>query len=180
MHVYDSVLDMIGQTPMLRLKDYDTGPCELLLKLENTNPGGSIKDRIGLTMIRAAESRGDIKPGDTLIEATAGNTGLGLALAAGQLGYHLMLVVPDKMSPEKVFNLKAMGVEVVLTRSDVLKGHPQYYQDLAESISKERGAYFINQFANPDNAEAHVQTTGPEIWEQTEGLVDAVDRKSVV
>lgn len=174
MHVYDSVLDMIGQTPMLRLSDYDTGPCTLLLKLENTNPGGSIKDRIGLTMIRAAEGRGDIKPGDTLIEATAGNTGLGLALAAGQLGYHLMLVVPDKMSPEKVFNLKAMGVEVVLTRSDVLKGHPQYYQDLAASIAVERGAYYINQFANPDNAEAHVQTTGPEIWQQTEGLVDAV------
>jgi len=174
MHVYTNVLDMIGQTPMLRLSGYDTGPCELYLKLENTNPGGSIKDRIGLTMIRKAEARGDIKPGDTLIEATAGNTGLGLALAAGQLGYHLMLVVPDKMSPEKIFNLKAMGVEVVLTRSDVLKGHPQYYQDLAASISKERGAYYINQFANPDNAEAHVQTTGPEIWQQLEGAVDAV------
>ena len=174
MHVYDNVLDMIGQTPMLRLSGYDTGSCELYLKLENTNPGGSIKDRIGLTMIKKAEARGDIKPGDTLIEATAGNTGLGLALAAGQLGYHLMLVVPDKMSPEKIFNLKAMGVEVVLTRSDVLKGHPQYYQDLAASISKERGAYYINQFANPDNAEAHVQTTGPEIWQQLDGAVDAV------
>ena len=174
MHVYTSVLDRIGNTPMLKLTGYDTGPCELYLKLENTNPGGSIKDRIGLTMIRKAEERGDIKPGDTLIEATAGNTGLGLALAAGQLGYHLMLVVPDKMSPEKIFNLKAMGVEVVLTRSDVLKGHPQYYQDLAASIAEERGAYFINQFANPDNAEAHVQTTGPEIWQQLDEKVDAV------
>jgi cystathionine beta-synthase len=174
MKVYDSVLDMIGRTPMLRLHNYDTGPCELFLKLENTNPGGSIKDRIGLTMIRAAQSRGDIKPGDTLVEATAGNTGIGLALAAGQLGYRLVLVVPDKMSQEKVFNLKAMGAEVVLTRSDVLKGHPQYYQDLGASIAKERGAYFINQFANPDNAAAHQQTTGPEIWEQLDGKVDAV------
>ena len=174
MTVYDSVLDMIGDTPMLRLKDYDTGPCELFLKLENTNPGGSIKDRIGLTMIREAEARGDIRPGDTLVEATAGNTGIGLALAAGQLGYSLILVVPDKMSQEKVFNLKAMGAEVVLTRSDVLKGHPQYYQDLGASIARERGAYFINQFANPDNAASHVQTTGPEIWRQLDGRVDAV------
>ena len=174
MEIFDSVLDMIGQTPMLRLSGYDTGPCELFLKLENTNPGGSIKDRIGLTMIREAEARGAIKPGDTLVEATAGNTGIGLALAAGQLGYNLVLVVPDKMSQEKIFNLKAMGVEVVLTRSDVLKGHPQYYQDLGASIAKERGAYFINQFANPDNAAAHVQTTGPEIWRQLDGRVDAV------
>jgi len=174
MEIFDSVLDMIGHTPMLRLSGYDTGPCELFLKLENTNPGGSIKDRIGLTMIREAQDRGDIKPGDTLVEATAGNTGIGLALAAGQLGYNLVLVVPDKMSQEKIFNLKAMGVEVVLTRSDVLKGHPQYYQDLGASIAAERGAYFINQFANPDNATAHVQTTGPEIWRQLDGQVDAV------
>ncbi|MEM7219645.1 MAG: pyridoxal-phosphate dependent enzyme [Pseudomonadota bacterium] len=174
MEVYDSVLDMIGHTPMLRLAGYDTGPCELFLKLENLNPGGSIKDRIGLAMIRAAEARGAIKPGDTLVEATAGNTGIGLALAAGQLGYRLILVVPDKMSQEKVFNLKAMGAEVVLTRSDVLKGHPQYYQDLGAAIAKQRGAYFINQFANPDNAQAHVETTGPEIWQQLEGRVDAV------
>ena len=174
MEIFDSVLDMIGHTPMLRLSGYDTGPCELFLKLENTNPGGSIKDRIGLTMIREAQDRGDIKPGDTLVEATAGNTGIGLALAAGQLGYKLVLVVPDKMSQEKIFNLKAMGVEVVLTRSDVLKGHPQYYQDLGATIAAERGAYFINQFANPDNATAHVQTTGPEIWQQLDGRVDAV------
>ena len=174
MEIFDSVLDMIGHTPMLRLSGYDTGPCELFLKLENTNPGGSIKDRIGLTMIREAQQRGAIKQGDTLVEATAGNTGIGLALAAGQLGYKLVLVVPDKMSQEIIFNLKAMGVEVVLTRSDVLKGHPQYYQDLGATIAAERGAYFINQFANPDNAAAHVQTTGPEIWQQLDGRVDAV------
>ena len=100
-------------------------------------------------MIEEAEKRGDIKPGDTLVEATAGNTGLGLALVAAQKGYKLILVLPDKMSQEKIFNLRAMGAEVVLTRSDVGKGHPEYYQDLGKRIAEEQGAYFINQFGNP-------------------------------
>src|SRR6185503_20352474 len=137
--------------------------------------GGSIKDRIGLMMIEAAEREGLIKPGDSLVEGTAGNTGLGLALVAQQKGYRLILVVPDKMSREKIFNLKAMGAEVVLTRSDVAKGHPEYYQDLAERIANETpGAYFINQFGNPDNPRAHEDTTAPEILEQMEGKVDAI------
>jgi cystathionine beta-synthase len=174
MQVYSSVLDMIGRTPMLKVSKLDTGPCELYMKLESTNPGGSIKDRIGVSMIEEAERRGDLKPGDTIVEATAGNTGLGLALVAAQKGYRLVLVLPDKMSQEKIFNLRAMGAEVVLTRSDVGKGHPEYYQDLGAAIAERIGGYFINQFANPDNPKAHELTTGPEIWDQMQGRLDAV------
>ena len=174
MDVYSSVLDMVGRTPMLELTRFDTGPCRLFLKLELINPGGSIKDRIGISMIEEAEQRGDITPGDTIVEATAGNTGIGLALVAAQKGYKLVLVLPDKMSQEKIFNLRAMGAEVVLTRSDVGKGHPEYYQDLGATIAENRGAYFINQFGNPDNALAHERTTAPEIFEQMGGEVDAI------
>ena len=174
MQVFSNVLDMIGRTPMLELQRMDTGPCRLFLKLELMNPGGSIKDRIGVSMIEEAEKRGDIKPGDTLVEATAGNTGIGLALVAAQKGYHLVLVLPDKMSQEKIFNLRAMGAEVVLTRSDVGRGHPEYYQDLGKRIAEEQGAYFINQFGNEDNPLAHETTTAPEIFEQLDGNVDAI------
>lgn len=171
---YSNVLEMVGHTPMLELKRLDTGPCRLFLKLECVNPGGSIKDRIGMLMIAEAEKRGDLKPGGTIVEATAGNTGLGLALAAAQKGYRLILVIPDKMSQEKIFNLRAMGAEVVLTRSDVGKGHPEYYQDLAKRMAQDMGAYFVNQFGNPDNPKAHETTTAPEIWEQMEHQLDAV------
>ncbi|MEM7082560.1 MAG: pyridoxal-phosphate dependent enzyme [Pseudomonadota bacterium] len=174
MNIYNNVLEMVARTPMLKVSQFDTGLCSLYLKLELMNPGGSIKDRIGIAMIDEAEKRGQIKPGDTLIEATAGNTGLGLALVAAQRGYHLMLVLPDKMSQEKIFNLRAMGAEVVLTRSDVERGHPEYYQDLARSMAAESGAYFINQFGNPDNPKAHELTTGPELLEQLDGKLDAV------
>ncbi len=175
MTVHQSVLALIGHTPMVRANHLETGVCELFLKLESANPGGSIKDRIGLSMIEGAEKAGKIRPGATLVEGTAGNTGIGLALVAQQKGYKLILVVPDKMSREKIFNLKAMGAEVVLTRSDVAKGHPEYYQDMAERIARETpGAYFINQFGNPDNPRAHYETTGPEILEQMDGKVDAI------
>ena len=175
MTIHQSVLELIGRTPMVKTQRLDVGACELFLKLESANPGGSIKDRIGLSMIEGAEKAGALKPGATLVEGTAGNTGLGLALVAQAKGYRLVLVVPDKMSREKIFNLKAMGAEVVLTRSDVAKGHPEYYQDLAERIARETpGAYFINQFGNPDNPLAHERTTGPEIFEQLEGRVDAI------
>ena len=175
MTVHQSVLELVGHTPMVQARHLDTGPCSLFLKLESANPGGSIKDRIGLSMIEGAERAGRIKPGDTLVEGTAGNTGIGLALVAQQKGYRLILVVPDKMSREKIFNLKAMGAEVVLTRSDVAKGHPEYYQDMAARIARETpGAYFINQFGNPDNPAAHIAGTGPEILEQMGGQVDAV------
>ncbi|UOV00677.1 pyridoxal-phosphate dependent enzyme [Pseudoxanthomonas mexicana] len=175
MAIHSSVLELIGDTPIIQARRLDTGPCTLYLKLESANPGGSIKDRIGMSMIEAAEKRGDLKPGATLVEGTAGNTGIGLALVAQQKGYKLILVVPDKMSREKIFNLKAMGAEVILTRSDVAKGHPEYYQDLAERIARETpGAYFINQFGNPDNPAAHEFGTGPEILRQMEGQLDAI------
>jgi cystathionine beta-synthase len=177
MAVHQSVLELIGETPIVRAQHLDAGPCRLYLKLESQNPGGSVKDRIGISMIEAAEKRGDLAPGATLVEGTAGNTGIGLALVARQKGYKLVLVVPDKMSREKIFNLKAMGAQVVLTRSDVAKGHPDYYQDMAERIARETpGAYFVNQFGNPDNPAAHEHGTGPEILRQMqgEGGVDAI------
>jgi len=169
------VLSLIGNTPMVATSSFDTGPCQLFLKLENQNPSGSIKDRVGLYMIEAAEREGRIKPGAMLIEATAGNTGLGLALVAARKGYRLLLVIPDKMSQEKIFHLKAMGAEVVMTRSDVVKGHPDYYQDRAAKLARETpGAYYINQFTNLANPKAHEETTAPEVWEQMEHRVDAV------
>src|SRR5688500_5157946 len=177
MTIHQSVLELIGDTPIIQAQRLDTGLCTLFLKLESQNPGGSIKDRIGLSMIDAAEKRGDIRPGDPLADGTAGNPGIGLALVAQQKGYKLILVVPDKMSREKIFNLKAMGAEVVLTRSDVAKGHPDYYQDMADRIARETpGAYFINQFGNPDNPAAHETGTGPEMLEQMAdaGGIDAI------
>ncbi len=173
--VFSNALEMIGRTPLLAARRLDAGPCELFLKLENQNPGGSIKDRVGLYLIEAAEREGRIRPGGTLIEATAGNTGLGLALVAGQKGYRLLLVIPDKMSQEKIFHLKAMGAEVVMTRSDVHKGHPDYYQDLAARLARETpNSLYVNQFGNEANPRAHEETTAPEIWEQMEHEVDAI------
>ena len=170
-----SALDLIGHTPMLELHGFDTGPCRLFLKLENTNPGGSIKDRIALTMIEAAESDGRLKPAGTIIEATAGNTGLGLAQVGILKGYRLILVVPDKMSREKIQHLRGLGVDVRLTRSDVGKGHPEYYQDIAERLAADTpNSVFINQFANPANPLAHEMATGPEILEQMGGDLDAM------
>jgi len=175
MPIYNNVLELIGETPIVRVQHLDTGPCDLFLKLESANPGGSIKDRIALKMIEAAEQRGDLKPGATLVEGTAGNTGLGLALVAACKGYRLILVIPDKMSREKISNLKAMGAEVVITRSDVGKGHPEYYQDMAARLAEETpNSYFINQFGNPDNPLAHETMTGPEIWRQMDGDLDAI------
>jgi cystathionine beta-synthase len=172
--VYDSLLDMVGNTPMLRLRHLDTGCCELYVKLENLNPGQSIKDRIAVEMVAAAERSGALKPGGTIVEATAGNTGIALALIAALKGYRLVVVMPDKMSEEKVSHLRAMGAEVRMTRSDVAKGHPDYYQDVAERLSKEiPNSIYVNQFANPANPLAHERTTGPEIWEQMGGRIDA-------
>jgi cystathionine beta-synthase len=169
-----STLDLIGNTPMVELTHFETGPCRLFVKLENQNPGGSIKDRIGKSMIEAAEKDGKLAPGGTIIEATAGNTGLGLAQVGMVKGYKLILIVPDKMAREKIQHLRAMGVDVRITRSDVGKGHPEYYQDVAARIAKETGAFFVNQFSNPANPLAHETTTGPEIWEQMEHKVDAI------
>jgi cystathionine beta-synthase len=170
-----SVLDLIGDTPLIEVTRIDRGPCRLFLKLESANPSGSVKDRPARAMIEAAEADGRLKPGGTIVEATAGNTGLGLALVGGRKGYRTVLVVPDKMAREKVLHAKAMGAEVISTRSDVGKGHPDYYQDLAEAITQRTpGAIYINQFANPANPRAHEATTGPEILRQLEGQVDAI------
>lgn len=167
-------LELVGNTPLVRLSRLDTGPCELFVKLENQNPGGSIKDRIALSMIEAAEQSGALQPGATVVEATAGNTGLGLAFVALRKGYKLLLVMPDKMSREKISHLRALGADVRMTRSDVGKGHPAYYQDMAGRLAQELGGFYINQFENPANPLAHERTTAPEIWEQMEGRLDAV------
>lgn len=177
--VFHGVLEMIGNTPMLELTRLDTGPCRLFAKMELLNPAQSIKDRIGLRMIEDAERDGRLNPRGTppptIIEATAGNTGLGLALVAGQKGYALKVVVPDKMSQEKIQHLRAMGAEVVLARSDVQKGHPDYYQEVAARLAQATpNSIYINQFCNPSNTAAHYDTTGPEIWAQMGGRVDAV------
>ena len=170
-----AILSLIGDTPLVEVTQIDTGPCHLFLKLENQNPGGSIKDRIGLSMIEAAEREGKLEPGGTVIEATAGNTGIGLALVAGAKGYRVLLVIPDKMSQEKISHVKALGAEVRITRSDVTRGHPEYYQDVAARLAEQiPGGFYVNQFSNPANPLAHERTTGPEIWEQMRHDVDAI------
>jgi cystathionine beta-synthase len=170
-----AVLGLIGNTPLIEVTRIDTGPCQLFLKLESQNPGGSIKDRVGLSMIETAERDGRLKPGGTIVEATAGNTGLGLALVARAKGYKIILVVPDKMSTEKILHLKALGADVRITRSDVGKGHPDYYQDYAARIAAEiPDAFFADQFNNPANPAAHENSTAPEIWAQTAHDLDAI------
>src|SRR3989475_855551 len=170
-----SILSLIGDTPLVEITQIDTGSCQLFVKLENQYPNGSIKDRIALSMIEAAEEEGRLEPGGTVIEATAGNTGLGLALVAAAKGYRVVLVIPDKMSQEKISHVRALGAEVRLTRSDVTRGHPEYYQDVAARLAEEiPGAFYVNQFGNPANPLAHERTTGPEIWEQMRHDVDAI------
>src|SRR6266513_3114850 len=170
-----SILSLIGDTPLVEVTQSDTGPCQLFLKLENQNPTGSIKDRIALSMIEAAERNGSLEPGGTIIEATAGNTGLGLALIASAKGYRCLLVIPDKMSQEKIAHVRALGAEVRMTRSDVTRGHPEYYQDMAARLAEEiPGGFYVNQFGNPANPLAHERGTGPEIWEQMGHHLDAV------
>jgi cystathionine beta-synthase len=168
------ILRLIGDTPLLEITRMDTGPCQLFVKLENQNPTGSIKDRVALSMIEAAERDGRLTPGGTIVEATAGNTGLGLALIAAAKGYRIILVIPDKMSQEKISHVRALGADVRIVRSDVMRGHPEYYQDYAARLASEiPGALYVNQFGNPANPEAHERTTGPEIWEQMRHDVDA-------
>ncbi len=170
-----AILSLIGDTPLVEITRMDTGPCQLFVKLENQNPTGSIKDRVALTMIEAAEREGTLRPGGTVVEATAGNTGLGLALVAGAKGYRVLLVIPDKMSQEKIFHVRALGAEVRIVRSDVTRGHPEYYQDVAARLAQEiPGGFYVNQFGNPANPKAHERTTGPEIWEQMRHDVDAI------
>ena len=170
-----AILSLIGDTPLVEVTRIDTGPCHLFLKLENQNPTGSIKDRVALAMVEAAERDGQLGPGGTIIEATAGNTGLGLALVAAAKGYRIILIIPDKMSQEKIAHVRALGAEVRLTRSDVTRGHPEYYQDVAARLASEiPGGFYVNQFGNPANPLAHERSTGPEIWEQMRHDVDTI------
>jgi cystathionine beta-synthase len=170
---YANVLDTIGWTPMIRLNRVTRGiRTPVLAKAEFFNPGGSIKDRIGLPIVLAAEKDGSLKPGGTVVEATSGNTGIGLALAAALRGYRCIFTMPDKMSQEKVRLLKAFGAEVIITPTAVPPDHPDNYLMTAKRIAKETpGAIFANQFYNDANPDAHFATTGPEIWEQTEGKI---------
>src|SRR5437588_7031982 len=169
------ILSLIGDTPYGKGTQIDTGPCQFYLKLENQNPTGTIKDRVALSMINAAEEEGLLQPGGTVIEATAGNTGLGLALVASAKGYRVLLVIPDKMSQEKIFHVRALGAEVRIVRSDVTRGHSEYYQDVAARLAEEiSGGFYVNQFGNPANPLAHERTTGPELWEQMRHDVDAI------
>src|SRR5437868_1200575 len=174
MQVLDSFLDAMGDTPLVRLRAVTRGlRPTVVAKLEMLNPGGSVKDRIGIRMIEAAEREGRLRPGGTIVEPTAGNTGVGLAIAAAVKGYRAIFVVPDKMSSEKISLLEAYGAEVVVVPT-VPAGDPRSYYSVAERLSREiPGAFEPNQFANPANPAAHTETTGPEIWEQTEGRVDA-------
>ena len=174
LQVFDTVLDLIGSTPMLKTHSIDTGNSDLFLKLESQNPGQSIKDRIAITMIKQAEDSGQLTKGIRIIEATAGNTGIALALVASQKGYEITVVVPDKMSQSKIAHLRAMGAEVIMARSDVEKGHPEYYQDVAQRLAIENDWFFVNQFSNDANVIAHYETTGPEIWQQMDGDIDAI------
>ncbi len=174
--IYDSILDLIGKTPLVRLTNVTRGiEATVLAKLESQNPGGSVKDRIGYRMIRDAEQHGFLKPGGTIVEATSGNTGMGLALAASRLGYKMIFTMPDKMSQEKVNLLKAFGAKVIVTPTAVDSDDPRSYYSVAKRLAKEiPGAFYPNQFANPQNPLAHYETTGPEIWDDTEGKVDVV------
>ncbi len=172
--ICDTVLDAIGNTPLIRLHRVGGSERErILVKLEAVNPGGSIKDRIGLTLIRSAERSGRLKPGGTVVEATAGNTGIGLALAAAVLGYKSVFVVPDKMSPDKIKLLKAYGAEVKVVR-DVPREDPANYQNLARQLADSTpGAAYMGQFEQAANPDTHYRTTGPEIWQAIGGEVAA-------
>ena len=173
--VATNLLGLIGNTPIVEVTNFDAGPCRLFVKLENQNPGGSIKDRMAVSMVEAAERSGALKPGGVIVEATAGNTGLGLALVAAAKKYRLIVVIPDKMSTEKIQHLHGLGADVRITRTDVDKHHPEYYVNLARQVAETTpDAWFVDQFSNPANPLAHEQTTGPEIWEQMDGDVDAV------
>jgi len=174
MRVCENVLQTIGHTPLIRLNKVTDGlPVTLLAKVEYFNPGGSVKDRIGLSMILDAEKQGVLQPGGTIIEATAGNTGVGLALVAAIKGYRCIFVMPDKMSEDKINLLKAYGAEVVVTPTNVPPDSPESYNSVADRLTREiPGAIRPNQFGNQKNPEAHYRTTGPEIWNDTDGKLD--------
>ena len=170
---YPTIEDAIGRTPLVALQrigaqDNAARNNVILGKLEGNNPAGSVKDRPALSMIQRAEERGDIRPGDTLIEATSGNTGIALAMAAAIKGYRMVLVMPEDLSIERAQTMKAFGAELLLTPKS---GGMEYARDLADSMVKQGKGRVLDQFANPDNPRIHYETTGPELWEQTGGRI---------
>jgi len=169
----DSILDAVGHTPLVLLNRLTEGlQAKVAVKVEMMNPGGSVKDRVAVAMIAEAEARGLLRPGGTIIEATAGNTGVGLAMVAAVRGYRCIFVLPDKMSNEKILLLKAYGAEVVVTPTGVPPDSPESYSGVADRLAREiPGAWRPDQFSNPANPEVHYRTTGPEIWEQTRGKI---------
>ena len=174
MEILDNVVAAIGNTPIIRLSRLHD-PGNLVAKVEYTNPGGSIKERIAVTMIDRAEAKGLLKPGGTIIEPTSGNTGVGLALVAAVRGYRLICTVPDKVSKEKQDLLRAYGVEVIEAPTQYGPGHPLSYYGVADRLSQEiEGSFQPNQYVNQANPQAHYETTGPEIWRQTGGTIDVL------
>ena len=174
MEVHKTILDAIGNTPLVRLNKVSKGlKPTILAKLENLNPGGSVKDRIGIAMVEQAEQKGLLRPGGTIIEPTSGNTGVGLAIVASVKGYKMIFVMPDKMSEEKRAILRAYGAKVVVTPTNVPPESPEHYTKVAQRLAQETSdSYMPNQYENRVNPDAHYRTTGPEIWRQAEGKVD--------
>jgi cystathionine beta-synthase len=174
MEIHKSILDVIGNTPLVRLNKVSQGlKPTILAKLESLNPGGSVKDRIGVAMVEQAERKGLLRPGGTIIEPTSGNTGVGLAMVASVKGYKMIFVMPDKMSEEKRAILRAYGARVVVTPTNVPPESPEHYTKVAEKLARETPlSYMPNQYENRANPDTHYRTTGPEIWAQTEGMVD--------
>ncbi|MDE3024715.1 MAG: pyridoxal-phosphate dependent enzyme, partial [Acidobacteriota bacterium] len=173
---HPTILELVGATPIVRLDKLSSrGGARILAKLEYLNPGGSVKDRIGLPMIEAAEREGKLRPGGTIVEPTSGNTGVGLAIAAAIKGYRCIFVMPDKMSQEKIALLRAYGAEVVITPTAVEHDSPESYYSVSDRLAEEiPGGYKPDQYSNMNNPEAHYRVTGPEIWEQTGGEIDAL------
>ncbi len=176
LRIHDDILQTIGKTPLVRLNRVARDlPCSIYAKVEFFNPGGSVKDRIALNIITEAEESGRLKPGGTVVEATSGNTGVGLAIVCAIKGYKSVFVMPDKMSEEKIYLLRAFGARVVITPTAVAPEDPRSYYSVANRIVAETpNAILANQYHNPENPRSHYETTGPEIWEQTEGRVTDV------
>src|SRR5213592_4305644 len=176
MQVYENILEAVGNTPLVRLSRVGRGvKTQVIAKVETVNPGGSVKDRIGLAMIEAAEREGTLRPGGTIVEPTSGNTGVGLAIAAASRGYRCIFVMPDKMSQEKISMLRAYGADVVITPTAVHHESPESYYSVSSRLAEEiPGGFKPDQYSNMANPEAHYRVTGPEIWEQTGGEIDAL------
>lgn len=175
MKIYNNILDTIGHTPLVKLnRCVPASPHNYFAKVEFFNPGSSVKDRVAIKIVTEAEKRGQLKPGGTVVEATSGNTGVGLAMVCAVKGYKCVITIPDKMSDEKINTLKSFGAKVIITPSGVDADDPKSHYSVAKDyVAKNPGSFLANQFHNPDNVQVHYETTGPEIWDQTGGKIDA-------